>query len=110
MQKTLVTLVSDLSDGPADQTKTFSVDNVSYEIDLSAAEVAAFTEALAPYVAAARRKKPAKPTPRSSAAERPAADDLHEIREWARANGLRVAAKGRVSREIREKFQAAKAA
>ena len=46
-QKTVVLLSDDLDGGTADETVTFALDGVSYEIDLSAANAAMLRQALA---------------------------------------------------------------
>jgi hypothetical protein len=46
-QKVTVLLVDDLDGGPADETVSFSLDGVSYEIDLSAANATSFRDSLA---------------------------------------------------------------
>jgi hypothetical protein len=53
-QKVQVVLVDDLDNGPADETVTFSLDGVSYEIDLSHDNAAKLRDVLATYVGHAR--------------------------------------------------------
>jgi hypothetical protein len=68
--KTVVELLDDLDGGRADETVSFALDGVDYEIDLSTAHADALREILAGYVAKAHktptstrrgRKPPAKP-------------------------------------------------
>ncbi|MBC7269564.1 MAG: Lsr2 family protein, partial [Streptomyces sp.] len=47
-QKNVVMLIDDLDGGDADETVSFSLDGVSYEIDLNAGNAAKMREALAP--------------------------------------------------------------
>ena len=54
-QKVQVILVDDVDGGPADETVSFSLDGVSYEIDLSTKNAAAFRDSLAQYVGTARK-------------------------------------------------------
>jgi len=54
-QKVTVLLVDDIDGGSADETVSFSLDGVSYEIDLSTKNAKAFRDALAQYVGQARR-------------------------------------------------------
>ena len=49
-QKVQVVLVDDLDGGTADETVTFSLDGVSYEIDLTHDNAARLRDLLAPYV------------------------------------------------------------
>ncbi len=54
-QKVQVVLVDDLDGGTADETVTFSLDGVSYEIDLTHDNAARLRDLLAPYVGHGRR-------------------------------------------------------
>ena len=54
-QKVQVVLVDDIDDGAADETITFSLDGVTYEIDLSSEHAAQMRNAIAPWVGAGRR-------------------------------------------------------
>jgi hypothetical protein len=54
-QKVQVILVDDMDGGSADETVSFSLDGVSYEIDLSTKNAAAFRESLAQYLGTARK-------------------------------------------------------
>jgi hypothetical protein len=110
-QKVQILLVDDLDDSEASQTVEFSLEGTSYEIDLSEDNAAAMRDAFAPYVASARKVGNArrsggssKGKSRGSAGGGPAAA---EIREWARANGLEVPERGRVSAEVRKAYDAA---
>ncbi|MUM34002.1 Lsr2 family protein [Mycobacterium sp. CBMA361] len=105
----------------------FSVRGVDFQIDLSAANVAKFEKALAPYLDAATRvggrrartQKAAEPTTRAAKAgtsrgrAKKAAkgasskEQLAAIREWAQDNGYDVAARGRIKAEIVEAYHAA---
>jgi Lsr2 len=103
---TVVELTDDIDGGKADETVTFVWDGVSYEIDLSKRNHAAFRRAVKPYVDAARR---VRRTRRSSAAPKRREHNAGpaEIREWARANGHSVSDRGRVPRELLEAYTAA---
>jgi len=54
-QKHIVQLIDDLDQGAAAETVSFGLDGSSYEIDLSAKNAAKLRDALAVYVANARR-------------------------------------------------------
>lgn len=79
------------------KSTTFALDGVSYEIDLGPANAAQLSDALAPYIAAARRTGSPRATSRSTATD-PAR--LAAIREWARANGHTVSDRGRIAGSI----------
>ena len=98
-QKVQVILVDDLDGGPAEETVSFSLEGVSYEIDLSSANAAKLRNDFASYVGNARRVGG-----RSSAGRgrrRGTGDNrTAQIREWARANGHPVNERGRVAAGI----------
>ena len=54
-QKVTVLLVDDIDGGSADETVSFSLDGVSYEIDLTAAHAAELRESFATWVGHARK-------------------------------------------------------
>ncbi|WP_019148877.1 histone-like nucleoid-structuring protein Lsr2 [Timonella senegalensis] len=107
-QKVQVILVDDIDGGAADETVTFSLDSVAYEIDLNAAHASELRAALAQYIEAGRKtgRAAAKGGRRTSRVAAGGASAL-EIREWARANGFEVNERGRISQEIREAYDAA---
>ena len=67
-QRVQVLLVDDIDNTDADETVTFALDGVSYEIDLNNANAAKLRDALAPWVGHARRSGGRKSTGRSSGA------------------------------------------
>ena len=104
-------LVDDIDGGEAAETVEFALDGVSYEIDLSADNATKLRETLAPYIAEGRRLGSRRRSGRGRGTSRPAsgsgAGSAAEIREWARANGFDVPARGRVSSEVRTAYEAA---
>jgi hypothetical protein len=99
-QKVQVILVDDLDGGPAEETLSFSLDGVSYEIDLSAANASKLRDAFAAYKDNARRIG-GRSAPGRGRARRGAGDNrTAQIREWARANGHQVNERGRVAAGI----------
>lgn len=107
-RKTVVTYTDDLDGTSADETVTFALDQVAYEIDLSSANASALREALSLYVAAGRRI--GAPS-RSTSGRRPARTDkeqLNAIRRWAREHGFEVSDRGRISKTVREAYDAAR--
>ncbi len=105
-QKVQVILEDDLDGSPAEDTVVFGLDGAEYEIDLSGKNAAALRDALAPYVASARRIGGRR---RRGVAEpaRPHTSDATAIRSWALENGYQVSSRGRVSAEIREAYEKA---
>jgi hypothetical protein len=106
-QKVQVILVDDVDGGDADETISFALDGVSYEIDLNSDNATRLREALAPWVGHARRvggrssRRSAGGRARASANGGSANS---EIRDWARKNGYEISDRGRISAEIREAY------
>ncbi|SDB97783.1 Lsr2 protein [Sanguibacter gelidistatuariae] len=106
-QKVQVILIDDLDGGSADETVTFALDGVSYEIDLSTENAAALRDSLATWVGHARkigRSPAARPVRRAG---RSGGSDANAIREWARANGIAVSERGRISAGTKAAYEAA---
>jgi hypothetical protein len=107
-QKVQVILVDDIDGGAADETVTFALDGVSYEIDLSTKNAQELRDAFASWVGNARkvssRGAAARPARRGRSAGSARAT---EVREWARANGYTVNDRGRISQEIQTAYDAA---
>jgi hypothetical protein len=114
-QRVNIVLVDDIDGKDADETVTFALDGVSYEIDLSAANASKLRDTFAPYVGHARRagsssgrrssgRRSSSRRANGSASGGPSA---REVREWARSNGYNLSDRGRVSSEIRAAYDAA---
>ena len=105
-QKVQVLLVDDVDGGTADETVTFGLDGVSYEIDLTAKNAKKLRDALGPWVGHARKvsARSARTAPR----HRPSrSGDAQAIRDWAKANGHKVSERGRISAEVKAAYEAA---
>jgi hypothetical protein len=105
-RRTQVVLEDDLDGGRADETISFSLDGVSYEIDLSTKNANKMRDAFALYVGTGRkvggrRRRGAAKTAASRAGS------SAEIREWARNNGWDIPERGRIAAEVREAYDAA---
>ncbi|OXM69073.1 histone-like nucleoid-structuring protein Lsr2 [Amycolatopsis vastitatis] len=115
-QRVQVQMVDDLDGSEASQTVPFSLDGVTYEIDLSEDNASALRDELARYVGAARRiggRKVRLATGQTLAGPSGSGTDRErnrQIREWAQANGYEVAERGRLSSEIIAGFEADQAA
>ncbi|MDQ3886774.1 MAG: Lsr2 family protein [Actinomycetota bacterium] len=106
-QQTIVTLVDDLDGSQADQTVEFSLDGVSYEIDLSEPNASKLRDALAGFVSHARRTGGRRRgSVRSAGGTRPGVDREQNaaIREWARKRGMKVSDRGRIPAEVLEAY------
>lgn len=108
-QKVTVQLVDDLDGGTADETVSFSLDGVSYEIDLSARHAAELRDAMAQYVGPARRVGGRGGAGRAGGRRRSGGGDNRtaQIREWARANGHKVNERGRIPATVVEAYEKA---
>lgn len=116
-QRTVVTLEDDIDGGSADETITFALDGVTYEIDLNSDNAHVLREALAPYVGAGRRtggraSAGARSAGRSSRSAAPVAsparrNDSASIRDWARDNGYTVSDRGRIPGSVIEAYEKA---
>jgi hypothetical protein len=108
-KQTTVTLVDDLDGSEAEEQVEFTVDGKSYEIDLSAANSAALRDALAPFISAARRTGARRASAGTPAQSRPAADreQNQAIREWAKAQGMKISERGRIPSNVLEAYHQA---
>jgi hypothetical protein len=103
-----IRLVDDLDGDVADETVEFGVDGKNYEIDLSTANAKKLRDALAEFVASARRaggRRRGGGAP-AAAARRPSIDreQNQAIREWARKRGMKVSDRGRIPAEVLEAY------
>lgn len=110
-QRVVVELVDDLDGSKAEETVEFGLDGVQYQIDLSATNAAKLREALAEFVARARRtggrKRAAGRAAASGRPARSAAVDREQnqaIREWARKRGMKVSDRGRIPTDVIEAY------
>ncbi|HEY8372336.1 MAG TPA: Lsr2 family protein [Pseudonocardiaceae bacterium] len=110
-QKVTVELIDDLDGSKADETVEFGLDGVEYQIDLSAENASKLREALAEFVAKARRASTGggrrRGAGRAGKTARPAAADREQnqaIREWARKRGMKVSDRGRIPADVLEAY------
>lgn len=104
-KKVQVLLVDDIDkESPADETVTFGLDGVSYEIDLTHDNAAKLRDSLAVWIGHAERtggRRTSRPSGRTGRR------DVGAVRTWARANGYEVSDRGRISTEIQEAYEKA---
>jgi hypothetical protein len=103
-QKVQVVLVDDIDGAPGDQTVTFAYNGVAYEIDLSNENADRFADLLAPYIGHARR---VGGSGRRAGRRTTGGPSPSVIREWAKTQGIEVNERGRISAELRSKYDAA---
>jgi hypothetical protein len=118
-QKVLTTLQDDIDGTKASETVTFSLDGVTYQIDLNAKHATRLRKIFAPFIGAGRRvggrSTRKAPTPTATPAGRsrvpatrtPTPVDPAAVRAWAAANKIKVSPRGRLSGAIVEQFRAA---
>jgi hypothetical protein len=107
-QQVSVKLVDDLDGSVASDTVSFGLDGKHYEIDLSNDNAAKLRDAVASYVAAARRGDGGRRRSTAPRAARPAASDREHtaaVREWARQNGHKVSDRGRIPNSVIEAYE-----
>lgn len=120
-QKTIVTLIDDLTGEEAEDITTveFALEGVTYEIDLADDNAAKLRDNLSRYVAAARKTSGRRPGNRGTdrSAGRGAGngsasrsgynrDTLRAIREWAKQNGHSVSDRGRLPLTVLNAWEA----
>ena len=110
-RQVITTLIDDLDGKKADRTVEFSLDGISYTIDLSEANAGKLRKALDPYISAGTRlgrsasRIPARrPVPSRTAGSR---DENRSIREWAVANGHQISERGRIPQGVTDAYRAA---
>jgi hypothetical protein len=111
-QRTVVTYYSDLSGaeiGAEDVGVRFGLDGDDFEIDLSADEYNALHQALAPFLAVARKAGSGKVQQRSAVSGNSITGepDSRTLRSWGLENGFDLPPRGRVPELVREAYKAA---
>lgn len=98
-QRVEVILEDDYDGGRADQTIEFALDGRTYEIDLSETNAASLRSTFTPWVTVARRVGR-----RRRASSRASAGSTQAIRAWAQENGIQIADRGRIPRDVQERY------
>ncbi|AEV87539.1 hypothetical protein ACWT_6527 [Actinoplanes sp. SE50] len=110
-RQVITTLIDDLDGKKADRTVEFSLDGVSYTIDLSEANAGKLRKALDPYINAGTRlgRTAGRVAARGAAPARTAGsrDENRLIREWAISNGHKISERGRIPQEVSNAYRAA---
>jgi len=107
-QKIQTLLIDDLDASDAEGTVLFGLDGTQYEIDLSAAHAKELRATLARYTDAGRKVADTARRPGHNGRKTPASSISNtEIRTWAKAHGLEVKERGRVSADVLARYRAA---
>jgi hypothetical protein len=105
--------IDDIDGWEAERTFTFGVDGANYEIDLSSENIKAFNEAIAGFVAKARRVRAsgsgrqARKTSASISGGGRSREQTQAVREWARQQGHSINDRGRIPVSIQQAFDQA---
>ncbi|MFF0088142.1 Lsr2 family protein [Streptomyces canus] len=107
VQRTVTIYTDDLTgtEGEDIATHTFSLDGVSYEVDLNPDSYQKLLDALGPFVQVGR--KAGGSSRRGGGKKTATVPDAVKVREWAQRQGIEVNSRGRVSRDVIEKYEAA---
>lgn len=109
-QQVLVQLVDDLDGTSSDAVSTvlFSLDGVSYEIDLTDDNAAQLRDTLAEFVDSARRVGGRiKRAGRTGSATAGPNGEAGQIRAWALENGYELSGRGRIPNHVVEAYKQA---
>ncbi|MBT2588411.1 Lsr2 family protein [Arthrobacter sp. ISL-95] len=98
--RTIITLHDDLDGSEAEESISFAIDGVEYEIDLSGPNAHEFRSMLQSYVSAAR----AVHSPMKARTQK---NRNAKVRAWAKENGIKVADRGTISAQVLERYKAA---
>ena len=119
VQKTIVTLVDDLTGEEAEKISTveFALDGVTYELDLTDENSTKLHDALSQYAKAARKiggrrrsgPRPGRAIKSTSHTTGYNRETLKSIREWAKRNGHNVSDRGRLPADVLRAWETAQA-
>jgi hypothetical protein len=107
-KKEVVTITDDIDGRAGAETVTFAYAGRSYEIDLGEKNKAKLEKALAPFIGAARKAGANQAARKASgrSASRPTSSglDLNAVRRWAAEQGIEVAKRGRLAKNVLDAF------
>lgn len=98
-------LTDDFDGSEAAETVRFSLDQATYELELSTENADKLRETFAPFIAKARRVANTGGRGRRVGSSGPKRDTA-KIREWAQNNGYQLGDRGRIPLEIVEAYEA----
>ncbi|WP_269858225.1 histone-like nucleoid-structuring protein Lsr2 [Streptomyces sp. RPT161] len=112
VQRVITLFTDDISGEQGDDiaTHTFSVDGIGYEIDLGADNYDKLLEALAPFLRHGRKTGSSRSaqTKQSVVGDSAATGcDPVKVRAWAKEQGIEVSPRGRIPRDIIERYESA---
>jgi hypothetical protein len=102
--RTVTEFLDDITGQTADETVSFGLDGVEYEIDLTKKNASDLRKVLEPWQDVARRVGGRKtPTLRHV----PSGVDNRAVRAWAASNGIELSERGRIPGVVIEQYRAA---
>ena len=104
-RKTQVILIDDIDGSEATGTVSFALDGVAYEIDLNDDNAQQLREQFAVWTDKARRVGGRRTSGTRSVGS---SNDTAKVRAWAKDNGYEVSERGRISKKVREAYDAAR--
>lgn len=104
---TIVKVTDDLDGSDATETVQFAYAGSSYEIDLNSKNAKKFNEALAPFIAAARKTGSNTRKAASSRTTKASGSDVQAMRSWLRDKGHKVNDRGRISQDLKDLYHSA---
>jgi hypothetical protein len=108
VQRTIVQLLDDIDGKRADETVTFSLDGVTYEIDLSTKNANKLRKIFKPYVEKARKvgaRRAGRSVRRTGARTTHNRERAADIRAWAKQHGIPVNDRGRIPAQIVQAYE-----
>jgi hypothetical protein len=101
--RVLTSLQDDIDGSDATQTIRFALDGIEYEIDVSDRNANRLRNSLGDFIAHGRKVGSRRARKSASSGK----VDTKAIRKWAKANGIDVNSRGRISTEVVERCKAA---
>lgn len=106
---TEIVLTDDITGESADETVTFALDGVGYEIDLSEGNAKELRGALAGFIESGRKLGKVVIGGRTTVSRSTPSTDREQnqaIREWAAGQGMKISERGRIPANVLEAFHA----
>jgi Lsr2 len=102
-----VVVTDDLDGSEGAHTYTFAYEGAQYEVDLGGKNAAKLEKALSPFIQAGRKVGGGGARRRGSRrGGGGSASDAAAVREWARANNIKVPERGRIPQAVRDQYAA----
>ena len=100
--KTITMLTDDIDGSEATETVRFGLDGKSFEIDLSKSHAKKLRSDIERYIKSGRKTGGRRTSRTASPSDR---NKLRDMRTWAKAQGMQVSERGRVSATVQEAYR-----